>query len=119
MALSIVADAGHCRWGQDGDGWHLLAGDDLSVIAQRMPPGMAELRHRHARARQFFDVFAIEAALEMEGMTHRQIEGQSLHVPRGAAHQIRNDGDADVRFLVVSVPRTQGGRMRAPLEALR
>lgn len=42
--------AAHYQWGAACDGWHLLRPEALSVIQQRMPPGSAELRHRHAAA---------------------------------------------------------------------
>lgn len=108
------ACAEHYTWGQGCDGWHLLKGDDLSVIEERMPPGTEELRHRHARSRQFFYVLAGEAELELEGRAHRLGAGQGLHVPPGLAHQMRNRSAADVRFLVVSAPRAHGDREAAP-----
>ena len=56
MSPTSRANARHYLWGGACDGWHLLAGDDLSVIEERMPPGTAEQRHSHVRARQFFYV---------------------------------------------------------------
>ncbi len=110
-----IADAPHYRWGEVCDGWHLLQGDDLSVIEERMPPGAAEQRHRHARARQFFYVLEGEAALELEGVVHRLRPGQGLHVPPGAAHQMRHGAGECVRFIVVSAPKSHGDREPAPL----
>jgi quercetin dioxygenase-like cupin family protein len=117
MGAVSKANAEHYRWGKGCDGWHLLAGDDLSVIEERMPSGAAEVRHRHAQSRQFF--FALEGTLtlELEGAVHLLQSGQGLHVPPGAAHQARNDSDADTRFLVVSVPRSHGDRIAAPRDA--
>ena len=111
-----TGNAGHYRWGQGCDGWHLLAGDDLSVIEERMPPGTAERRHRHAHARQFFYVLEGEVVLETDGTPHRLRRGAGLHVPPGAAHQMRNESGADVRFLVVSSPKSHGDRIDAPLD---
>lgn len=105
-----IETAEHYRWGDGCDGWHLLAGDDLSVIRERVPPGSAEVRHRHARSRQFFYVLDGEASLEVDGVTHRLRAGMGLHVPPGAAHQFRNESAADVHFLVVSSPRSHGDR---------
>ncbi|MDE2280899.1 MAG: cupin domain-containing protein [Xanthomonadaceae bacterium] len=117
MAVISTDNAGHYRWGQGCDGWHLLAGDDLSVIEERMPPGAVEQRHRHARARQFFYVLDGEAVLELEGVRHGLRCGEGLHVPPGAAHQMRNEGGVDVRFLVVSAPKSHGDRIDVPYEA--
>ena len=110
MSAVSTANAPHYTWGRQCDGWHLLQGDDLSVIEERMPPGTAEVRHRHARARQFFYILAGEAVLELEGVAHRLGEREGLHVPPGAAHQMRNESAADVHFVVVSSPRSHGGR---------
>lgn len=117
MGVVGTGNAEHYRWGYGCDGWHLLAGDDLSVIEECMPPGTAEQRHRHARARQFFYVLEGEAVLEMDGTPHRLRRHEGLHVPPGVAHQIRNDSVADVRFLVVSSPKSHGDRLAAPAEA--
>jgi mannose-6-phosphate isomerase-like protein (cupin superfamily) len=114
MTVVSTASAQHYHWGEACDGWHLLAGDDLSVIEECMPPGTVEQRHRHARARQFFYVLEGMAALEVEGVVHPLRRGEGLHVPPGAAHQMRNDSTADVRFLVVSAPKSHGDRTPAP-----
>jgi mannose-6-phosphate isomerase-like protein (cupin superfamily) len=113
MSTSKPVDIGtaeHYRWGDGCDGWHLLAGDDLSVIRERVPPGAAEVRHRHARSRQFFFVLEGEATLDIDGHRHVLRAGSGLHIPPGAAHQFRNDSQADVHFLVVSAPRSHGDR---------
>jgi len=115
MKAISTGSAEHYRWGEACDGWHLLAGDDLSVIEERMPPGTAEQRHRHVKARQFFYVLEGEAMLEVEGSRHRLQGGEGLHVPPGAAHQMHNTSGADVRFLVVSAPKSHGDRVAAPL----
>jgi mannose-6-phosphate isomerase-like protein (cupin superfamily) len=108
-------NAQHYHWGDACDGWHLLAHDELSVIEERMPPGAAEQRHRHVKARQFFYVLAGEATLEVDGESHRLTRGIGLHVPPGSTHQIRNDSEDDLRFVVVSSPKSHGDRTPAPL----
>lgn len=115
MGVISTENAEHYRWGEVCDGWHLLSGDDLSVIEERMPPGTAEQRHRHAKSRQFFYVLEGEALLELEGTRHVLRGGQGLHVPPGAAHQMRNAGTRELRFLVVSSPKSHGDRIAAPL----
>ena len=102
MKAVSTANAPHYTWGQQCDGWHLLQGFDLSVIEERMPPGTAEVRHRHVRARQFFYV--------LEGVAHRLAAREGLHVPPGAAHQMRNEADGELRFIVVSSPKSHGDR---------
>jgi mannose-6-phosphate isomerase-like protein (cupin superfamily) len=115
MTTTSIANAEHYSWGQACDGWHLLATGDLSVIEERMPPGSFEQRHFHTRSRQFFYVLDGEATLELDGVTHRLQRGDGLHVPPEVAHQVRNDGSADVRFIVISAPKAHGDRVAAPL----
>ncbi len=110
MTPSNTANARHYVWGNGCDGWHLLDRDDLSVIEERVPPGAAEARHLHAQARQFFYVLVGEATLEVEGQVHQLRAGEGLHVPPGAAHQLRNEGNMEIRFLVISAPRSHGDR---------
>jgi quercetin dioxygenase-like cupin family protein len=116
MKTVSTESAEHYTWGQGCDGWHLLAGGDLSVIEERMPPGTQEVRHRHAHSRQFFYVLQGELTLELDGAVHRLPSGHGLHVLPGLAHQVRNDSAADVRMLVVSSPRSHGDRIEVPLE---
>jgi quercetin dioxygenase-like cupin family protein len=84
-----------------------------------MPPGSFEQRHRHAFAGQFFYVLEGEATLELDGVVHCLHRGEGLHVPPGSAHQMRNDGTSDVRFMVVSAPPSHGDRIAAPLGVAR
>jgi len=111
MGTVSTGNAEHYTWGQGCDGWHLLAGTDLSVIEERMPGGAAEVRHRHARARQFFYVLEGELTIELEGTVHRLRVHEGLHVAPGMAHQVRNKAIADARMLVISAPRSHGDRV--------
>jgi mannose-6-phosphate isomerase-like protein (cupin superfamily) len=101
----------HYRWGAASDGWHLLEGDDLSVIQERVPSGDAERRHRHARARQFFYILRGEATLEVDGREFVVAAGQGVEVPPGTPHQFFNRSAADVEMLVISAPRSHGDRV--------
>lgn len=106
----------HYSWGDGCDGWHLVRAAALSVIEERMPPGTSEVRHWHARARQFFYVLAGTLRIEVEGATHELEAGSGLELPSGTAHQARNDGDVDVRFIVISSPPHRGDRREAASE---
>ncbi len=100
-------------WGDGCDGWHLVRAANLSVIEERMPPGTRELRHWHARARQFFYVLDGALSLEVEGERHVLIPGTGIELPPGTAHQATNESELDVRFLVISEPPSQGDRHMA------
>src|SRR5919205_319510 len=115
--MSSTKTAEHYLWGGCCDGWHLLRSAELSVIQERMPPGAAEARHLHERARQFFYVLAGRLTMELEGERHPLRAGEGLEVPPGWAHQALNDSDADVHFLVLSHPPSHDDRVLRPLDA--
>ena len=93
-----------------------MRAEGLSVIEERMPPGTAEIRHRHARARQFFYVLAGRLDMEVDGIVHSLEAGVGLEVAPGAAHQAFNYSGADVDFLVISQPSRHGDRETVPSE---
>jgi len=103
--------AEHYVWGEVCDGWHLMRTPQLSVIEERIPPGASEQRHRHEVARQFFYVLTGELTMEVEGVLHALTAGTGLEIAPGQPHQAMNRSDADVRFLVVSQPRSHGDRV--------
>jgi len=109
------ANAEHYTWGgpegTDSDAWWLVRGSALSVIEERMPPGTSETMHRHGSARQFFYVLEGQLTMTIEGETLLLRAGEGLEVNPGQPHQARNDGDAAVRFLVISQPPSHGDRM--------
>lgn len=42
--------AKHYFWREICDGWHLVERDDLSIIAEKMPPNTLEDMHYHRKA---------------------------------------------------------------------
>jgi mannose-6-phosphate isomerase-like protein (cupin superfamily) len=105
--------ADHYVWGSECDGWHLLKSPALSVIQERMPPGNAEVRHFHHRAQQFFYILAGEAVIEVDGRSMTLSAGQGVSIPVGKPHQMKNESNADVHFLVISQPPSHGDRESA------
>jgi mannose-6-phosphate isomerase-like protein (cupin superfamily) len=71
-----------------------------------MPPGTAEIRHRHERATQSFDV--LTGTLEVARTVHEVRARHSITVPADVAHQARNDSDGPVEFLAIASPPTVG-----------
>ena len=108
--ITNISTAEHYKWGDVCDGWRLLNRPDLSVIQERIPPGAGEVRHFHSRARQLFFVLDGHLDIELRDQVFRISPGDSLEVPPGDTHRVRNDGDVDVSFIVVSAPTTQGDR---------
>lgn len=107
------ATAAHYMWGQGCDGWHFAKAAGLSVIAERMPPGTAETRHLHERARQVFYVLLGTASFELAGTVHTLRAGEAIEVEPGAPHTMMNRSGADLEFLVVSAPPSHGDRVPA------
>lgn len=103
--------AEHYVWGEVCDGWHLVKGQDLSVIHERMPPHTTEIRHVHQVARQFFFVLKGTATLEIDGETVILNAQEGAEVPPRVPHQMLNASEADVEFLVISQPTTRGDRV--------
>jgi mannose-6-phosphate isomerase-like protein (cupin superfamily) len=85
--------AEHYTWGEICDGWHLLKGETLSVIEERILSGGSEIPHHHAHARQFFYVLAGALSFEMNG---------------GVVDVASRQG---IEILVVSNPPTTGDRV--------
>ena len=100
----------HYRWGGVCEGWRLLDGADLSVIQERIPPGAGEVTHYHSRARQLFFVLDGQLQIELRDQVFRLLAQDSLEVPPGDPHCVRNGGVVDATFLVVSAPTTRGDR---------
>lgn len=103
--------APHYIWGKVCDGWILSQSEALSVIYERMPPGSGEKRHYHTKARQFFFVLSGTLTMEMGGEVYPLAAQSGIEIPPGAPHQARNESDADIEFLVISTPTTQGDRV--------
>ena len=109
-----AANAEHYTWGAACDGWHLVRDTSLSVILERLPPGASEMRHRHARARQFFYVLRGALLIEIEGDAHTLRAGDGIDIAPTLAHQVTCVGPEDAEFLVVSQPPSHGDRELAP-----
>jgi mannose-6-phosphate isomerase-like protein (cupin superfamily) len=103
--------AEHYQWGAACDGWRLVNRPELSVIQERMPRGTREVRHYHQQARQFFYVLSGSATMELNGARETIAGGQGIEIPPGQPHQIFNESDSDLEFLVISQPTTAGDRV--------
>lgn len=111
---TITTDvAEHYTWGDQCDGWHLVRTPSLSVISERMPPGTAEVAHRHAKAQQFFFVLSGELVLESAEVRYVLHAREGAHVPPHVVHQALNLSNAPVEFLVISEPPSHGDRISA------
>lgn len=111
MPLINKGNAEHYPWGSGCDGWRLLNRSDLAVIQERVPPGLGEVKHYHAKSRQLF--FVLQGSLEITiGEERLELrEGDSLEISPTITHRIWNPFDKDASFLVVSAPSTTNDRV--------
>lgn len=112
MGVISTENAEHYTWGNNCDGWHLAKSADLSIIEERVPPGSSEVRHYHERAEQFFYVLSGIATLGIEGEQFEVQANNGLHIPAGKPHQLSNETDEDLKFLVVSTPPSHDDRIK-------
>ncbi|UTW45601.1 cupin domain-containing protein [bacterium SCSIO 12696] len=111
MSVVNTKNSDHYKWGQSSDGWHLLKSDGLSVIEERVPAGESEERHYHNESQQFFYVLYGIAHLEISGDVYEVHAGSGIHVSAKAPHQLMNKSSGDLRFLVISQPKSHGDRV--------
>jgi mannose-6-phosphate isomerase-like protein (cupin superfamily) len=105
------SNAEHYLWGEQCDGWHFVKDQDLSVIHERMPVKSSEVRHYHQHARQFFFILSGTAIFERNGEQFTLNPQEGIEVPPLVPHQIRNESDGDIEFLVISQPTSKGDRV--------
>jgi mannose-6-phosphate isomerase-like protein (cupin superfamily) len=110
MVVSIE-NAEHYIWGEVCDGWHLLKLEDISVIRERVPAGGAEAMHYHNIARQFFYILEGEGRMRFEDREVILRPGDGIEIAPQVKHQFKNTSNADVYFLVISIPSTRGDRV--------
>jgi len=103
--------AEHYIWGNQCDGWLLVDREGVSVIQEKMPPGMTEVRHYHRHARQFFYVLSGTATMEVDGETVQLEVREGIEIAPGVPHQMMNRSEEVLEFLVISVPHAHGDRV--------
>ena len=113
MNIVNTKNAEHYKWGINADGWHLLKSDELSVIEENVPPNEKEERHYHNASQQFFYVLSGVAHMEISGDVIEVHAGSGIHIPAKVAHQLMNTGAVNLRFLVISQPKSHGDRIKA------
>lgn len=103
--------AEHYCWKEICDGWHFMKRDDMSVIAEKMPPHTAEDMHCHRKARQFFYILSGEAVMKLSDNEIVIYAGEGIEIVPGTAHQMTNRTDSELEFLVISTPKSHGDKI--------
>ncbi|QSJ17447.1 cupin domain-containing protein [Nostoc sp. UHCC 0702] len=103
--------AEHYLWDNNCHGWHFVKQPHLSIIQELMPPGTFEVRHYHQRSRQFFFILFGKATLEINGSHQVVFQHEGVEVSPNVPHQMFNEGDCDLEFLVISQPPSHDDRI--------
>ncbi|OGU34585.1 MAG: cupin [Ignavibacteria bacterium GWB2_35_6b] len=111
MKISVLENAEHYNWGNNCDGWHLLKCDNLSVIQEKVPPGCSEVKHYHNFSRQFFYILKGTATIEIGNKIFSLNTFEGIEVKPGQSHQLRNETNIDLEFIVVSSPKSHDDRI--------
>jgi len=111
MIVVNTKNSEHYKWGNNSDGWHLLQSESLSIIEENVPPDEKEERHYHNESQQFFYILSGVACIEIAGKLFEVPAGNGIHVPAKEAHQLMNKTTENLKFLVVSQPRSHGDRV--------
>jgi quercetin dioxygenase-like cupin family protein len=106
-----ISNAEHYVWGEQCDGWHLLKNETASIIQERVPAGKTEVMHHHNRARQFFYILEGQGCMAFESQTIILNKGDGIEIAPTINHRFENNSYADVDFLVISLPKSQGDRV--------
>jgi len=109
--VTTIDNAEHYIWGHQCDGWHLLKSDSLSVIRERMPPGTSEIEHHHVLSEQLFYILSGTATFFLNGKLVVAEANQSVIIPKGVNHCIKNLSEYYLHFLVISAPKSHGDRV--------
>jgi mannose-6-phosphate isomerase-like protein (cupin superfamily) len=106
-----ISNAEHYVWGEQCDGWYFLKNKEVSILQERVPAGGTEVMHHHNHARQFFYILEGEGCMAFEGRTVILMKGDGIEISPLINHRFENNSSADVEFLVISLPKSQGDRV--------
>lgn len=98
-------------WGKNCKGWHLVNTKELSVIQELMPSGTEEIKHKHSKSQQFFYIIKGEATFLINGEKRQVSSNQGIHIEPNNFHQIKNETDENLEFIVISQPHSHGDRI--------
>ncbi len=98
------------QWGENCDGWVFIENPELSIKQEKMPSGTSEQLHFHKKANQVFYILEGEATFMIEGKIIKIQTGEGLEIKAGQKHQIINETNDALEFILFSNPSTKGDR---------
>ncbi|HRD70444.1 MAG TPA: cupin domain-containing protein [Legionella sp.] len=104
-------NAPHFKWGQDCDGWWLKNEGQFTVIYEIMPAGSFEIKHYHQNTEQFFYCLQGQLLIEFEDFEQSLHEHEGISIKAGITHQVKNNSQNSICFLVISSPNLPEDRV--------
>jgi len=111
LGIVDMSNTEHYVWGENCDGWHFVKSDSLSVIKETMPSMTKEKFHYHERAQQFFYILSGVATFDIEGFECNVNQNKGISIKPRVKHRILNNTKSDLKFLVISEPKSHGDRI--------
>lgn len=108
---SINSCLSHYKWGNDCDGWNFTNGEDISFKQEKMPAQTAEQLHYHQIAKQHFYILKGTATFLVEDKRFEVKPFETIQINPGEKHQILNQTNQDLEFILFSIPSTQNDRI--------
>jgi quercetin dioxygenase-like cupin family protein len=104
---------GRCFWGP-GDYYTFLvtgaeSGGSMFAMDCVLGVGGGPPPHRHLAEDELFYVFGGTVQFTMDGETRTVGTGESVFVPKGAAHSYINSGDTNARMIAIYTPAGMEG----------
>ncbi|MEA5600719.1 cupin domain-containing protein [Nostoc sp. UHCC 0252] len=69
------------------------------------------MRHYYQQSRQFFFILSGKATLEIDGSHQVLSQHEGVEIPANVPHQMLNESDCNLEFLVISQPPSHGDRI--------
>jgi mannose-6-phosphate isomerase-like protein (cupin superfamily) len=82
---------------------------EQSLAEASLGAGGSTQRHYHARTEEIYFLLEGSGEMEIEGERRRVVRGDAVLIPPGAWHEIRADGDGELRFLCCCAPPYSDG----------
>lgn len=95
------------EWAPHHFAWHLVDHTELSVKLEEIPAGGSSGLHYHKKSRQFFFVLQGQASIKLEDRQYLLQKQEGLEIQPNQKHQISNNANENLRFLLISSPGIQ------------
>ncbi|ERP32096.1 cupin domain-containing protein [Chitinivibrio alkaliphilus] len=98
-------------WGNAASSRVLVEHSHVSIAQRSLSSGLREVAHYHRAAWQFFYILSGGATLSVDGEEIALEAQEGIEIPAGATHQMRNTGEGELHYLVVSTPDSRHDRV--------